>query len=494
MYGRVSHRSRAFKLILLLSFISVLAGSSWAATFTVTKIEDTNDGVCDTDCSLREAVEAANAAATDDVIVFDPNVFSTPRTIILSGTEIAITGNGSFRLEGPGASLLTISGNNASGVLSIGSSGTAEIDGVTISDGNLPEGYGAGITNRGNLTLSNSIVTRNSSYWGGGGIHSYGRLQVIDSVLSENTSGWGGGILNDGLLSIERSTISGNSAVWGGGIANFANMTVVNSTISGNSAIGDSSRGGGIFNESNAIVVNTTIAFNGAANGGGFFHDDWLPPSIRRVDLRNTIISNNISTVSGPDFRGPLESPSYNLIGDTAGTMISGSSTGNILDQDPMLDPRLLMNGGSTPNHALRKGSPAIDAGSTPSLAGATDQRGFQRPFDFPLIPNASGGDGSDIGAFERQADDVSGLEFVSISGRVMTPDGRGLRNATVTIFDAQGFRSTVITSSLGYYTFENIRADATHTIAVISKRYRFAARDVIVDGDLTELDFIGSE
>ena len=29
------------------------------------------------------------------------------------------------------------------------------------------------------------------------------------------------------------------------------------------------------------------------------------------------------------------------------------------------------------------------------------DQRGAPRPFDFASIPNAAGGDGSDIGAFE---------------------------------------------------------------------------------------------
>ncbi|HMS09159.1 MAG TPA: CSLREA domain-containing protein, partial [Pyrinomonadaceae bacterium] len=58
---------------LLLTFLSV---SAFAATFTVTKIEDTNDGTCDADCSLREAVAAANAAGSDDVIEFS-SLFDT---------------------------------------------------------------------------------------------------------------------------------------------------------------------------------------------------------------------------------------------------------------------------------------------------------------------------------------------------------------------------------------------------------------------------------
>ena len=39
-----------------------------AATFTVTKTADTADGSCDADCSLREAVIAANANAGADTI------------------------------------------------------------------------------------------------------------------------------------------------------------------------------------------------------------------------------------------------------------------------------------------------------------------------------------------------------------------------------------------------------------------------------------------
>jgi hypothetical protein len=47
----------------------------------------------------------------------------------------------------------------------------------------------------------------------------------------------------------------------------------------------------------------------------------------------------------------------------------------------------------------LRAGSPAIDKGK--NCGPATDQRGVPRPYDFPSIINAAGGDGSDIGAFE---------------------------------------------------------------------------------------------
>ena len=59
----------------------------------------------------------------------------------------------------------------------------------------------------------------------------------------------------------------------------------------------------------------------------------------------------------------PLYSQGYNLIGNTTGTTIIGTTTGNILGQDPMLT-QLIDNGGPTLTQALLPGSPAIDKGN----------------------------------------------------------------------------------------------------------------------------------
>jgi CSLREA domain-containing protein len=40
-----------------------------APTLSVTKTADTNDGICDIDCSLREAILTANSTTGDDTIV-----------------------------------------------------------------------------------------------------------------------------------------------------------------------------------------------------------------------------------------------------------------------------------------------------------------------------------------------------------------------------------------------------------------------------------------
>jgi CSLREA domain-containing protein len=60
-------------------------------TLMVTKTADTSDGTCDGDCSLREALAAANTAAVPDKgVIFDEVLFSTPQTITLTLGELLI--------------------------------------------------------------------------------------------------------------------------------------------------------------------------------------------------------------------------------------------------------------------------------------------------------------------------------------------------------------------------------------------------------------------
>jgi len=91
-----------------------------------------------------------------------------------------------------------------------------------------------------------------------------------------------------------------------------------------------------------------------------------------------------------------------------------------------------------------------------------------------------------------------SGYVFSSpgftVSGHVTTPAGLGLRNAAVSIIDSQGLRRTVTTSTFGFYTFDNVASGAAYTVAVQSKRFRFASRAIPVTGDLTNVDFVAQE
>ncbi len=80
-----------------------------------------------------------------------------------------------------------------------------------------------------------------------------------------------------------------------------------------------------------------------------------------------------------------------------------------------------------------------------------------------------------------------------SISGRVMTPEGGGLRNAQVVLTKADGSKISVPTSSMGYYTFDNL-ANETYNVGVSSRRYRFQSRQVELNSSLADVNFTGIE
>ena len=79
------------------------------------------------------------------------------------------------------------------------------------------------------------------------------------------------------------------------------------------------------------------------------------------------------------------------------------------------------------------------------------------------------------------------------VSGRVTTPDDRGLRGAVVTLADSSGTRTTT-TSSLGFYQFDGVTTGQDCTIKVFSKLYRFTMQTITVDGALSNVNFKGAE
>jgi hypothetical protein len=85
----------------------------------------------------------------------------------------------------------------------------------------------------------------------------------------------------------------------------------------------------------------------------------------------------------------------------------------------------------------------------------------------------------------------ISGPAFAGyeISGRVLVSNGQGLRNATVTLTDASGNVRTAVTSTFGYFSFDNVAAGDGYVLKVESKRYVFEPRVVQIAGNLTGLD-----
>ncbi len=81
-----------------------------------------------------------------------------------------------------------------------------------------------------------------------------------------------------------------------------------------------------------------------------------------------------------------------------------------------------------------------------------------------------------------------------TVDGRVFTSDGRGLRNATVSLTDSRGVVRTATTSSFGFFSFDNVSTGESYTVRISSRLYRFAPQTVQVNGNLTLPDFVGLE
>lgn len=78
----------------------------------------------------------------------------------------------------------------------------------------------------------------------------------------------------------------------------------------------------------------------------------------------------------------------------------------------------------------------------------------------------------------------------VSVAGRVLTPDGRGLTNALVTLTDQNGNTRTVISSGFGYYRFENVQVGQLYIFTVQSKRYTLEPQTNFIISEMNDLNF----
>lgn len=334
--------------------LTLTSGPALAATFQVTQLTDDN-GPCDADCSIREAILAANALPGRDLIL----VPAGTHVLTIPGFEmnnVGISGDlnvlETVEIRGAGTASTIIEGQMGEGVIFFGFPGSppseALLADVTITGGTGELGGGVNVTGE-ELTLLRVEVSGNSASITGGGIHtSQASIHLIDSTVSGNIADLAGGLklvcIQPTICTalIERTTISGNSAVFSGGaiINGASEMTIVDSTITDNHA------------PQIAGIRNNTGA--------------------ERIHFERSIIdgacSNVLFVTSGG---GNLESP-----GDTC-QLSDPTDLVNLAEigLGPLAD-----NGGPTRTHLPLPGSPAIDAAGL--NCDAFDQRGFPRPED----------------------------------------------------------------------------------------------------------------
>ena len=378
-------------LFLLALFITLSATPLYAGTLTVTT---TSDDVSNPD-SLRYAIENATS---QDVIIFD---LDYPAIITLN-EQLSI--DHGLTIQGPGADLLAVSGNEVCRVFYIEDiAESVDISGISIVSGDAGEGNGGGIYSLpDSLTVENCHFSGNHAYYGGGMYNLNSSPTMMNCTFLSNTAtDDGGGMYNhESSPTVTNCTFSLNTANNGGGMCNtYSNSPIVtNCTFASNSAFED---GGGMYNWTCTLkVTNCTFISNTANDGGGIYCDSSYSTVMNCTFTLNSAnlgggmwIGKAIPTIINSIFWGNTGGEIYNRFAHFSYCVISDDNPGdygaNNINTDPILQP-LADNGGPTMTCALGEGSSAIDAGTSVE-APDKDQRGAPRPFNVSF----------DIGAYE---------------------------------------------------------------------------------------------
>jgi CSLREA domain-containing protein len=432
--------------------LSVLGGASGltpppraeaAGPFVVDSTADAvdatpGDGICADaggDCTLRAAIQEANAIAGPDEITLPAGTY----VLGIAGTDedAAATGDldvtDDVTLSGAGAGATVIDADGIDRLFHVvGFDPTMWIEDVTLTGG-----IRGALYTEGGLAVANSVVAGNTSGLWGIITNQGGDLLVIDSLISDNTTDFGAITSHFGTLEVDGTLITRNGRLSSltGGIDAYQNETlIVDSTIEGNGfAPGGNggSRYGGISNRgpSSMIISGSTIAGNRGSFAGGIYNLTYqsMDGSIQDQPLivvnstisgntagsnpgskgggiqlgggelwiSNSTVADNHASIGGgiaQELGMPIEIDNTIVWGNNAangpdcfGTMKSldynliGDSADCTLSGSASHDViganpllgSLADNGGPTRTRALSAGSPAIDAGN-PAVPGSS--------------------------------------------------------------------------------------------------------------------------
>ena len=424
----------------------------------VCTVAGTGDG-----CTLREAITAANGTLELNTITFAANVSGTiilnaSRGPLVITQSVRITGPGARVLAVSGDGVIRVFSLTWPGVFSGNSS---RISGLTIRDGRVAGTAGVSVSGGGiNVAAETSLALFDCTLSGHRAVGG-----TTTSASGAGGSGQGGAVFNAGDLVLYRCTFSGNRATGGSGGPNagtfarggaggpaqggavfnseVAALTINNCTFHGNSVSGGAGgnaqfggaggrgSGGAICNRGAMGVTATTCSVNVGAGGAGGDGSNNINDGATGAGNGGMAAENGTCTVGSAlcagnfgnsnapgDVSGVFTSNGYNLIGSsvpadgfTAATDLTGTGAAPL---NPNLGP-LQNNGGPTNTLLLLPGSPAIDRGKsypvpisdcTPlfgcfPIGPVSDQRALARTINSQDLPDAAGGDGTDIGAVE---------------------------------------------------------------------------------------------
>jgi CSLREA domain-containing protein len=391
------------------------------------------DGLCATnvgECTLRAAVQEANALAAPQTIVVPAGTYS----LAIPPLNDNLDDTGDYDVTDP----LTIVGEGAGSTILDGgepipgappeirsldrlfelhpAAGDVSISGVTISGGYTADsGGGVQALSDGALRLEQVSVVDSFAKKYGGGVNyaGNGRLELVGSTLSGNGATEGGSAINNalagtvalvagttvsgnpgsyplsggalhnqavtdaiGTIVISDSSVSGNGAVRdGAGVSNARDGRIVveRSTISGNETTSD---GGAIFTSSGTVTVSdSTISDNRALNGGGIYNEGKPTKAgeLSRVELTRTVVSGNVATDAGGGILNDLAGELV-LVDVTVSDNEAASEGGGVSSQ--LKTSLVVSRGRVSGNSAGTAGGGSTRRASSPSRSTACSSPG----------------------------------------------------------------------------------------------------------------------
>lgn len=221
-----------------------------AATFTVNSTAETYDGVCDANCTLRDAIDVANKTPGPDTIVLAAQVYGVVRSWCNGGKRLdcgALVITDDVTIQGSGAHVTRV-----------------EVPDNFIVASRIFEVTGDYAKPRIKVAFSGLRIRRGggNQIYGGGMRVEHAEVTITDAILSENSAGGGAavGLGNDAWMTMERVAVMDNH-VWGEGGAIDAAGTLLkltNVTLSKN--VADGATGGAIVNHGGVVQLNHVTA------------------------------------------------------------------------------------------------------------------------------------------------------------------------------------------------------------------------------------------
>lgn len=391
--------------------------------------------VPDTTCTLRAAIEEANALPGRQSILLD----SPKGPFTLHHGQLDVTDGVDVIGHGGRA---VVDAQGVGRVLFVNGDHIVNLRSLELANGNPTVGDsgargGALWVREAHVQMSDSVVRDSRANFGGGiYVDGDGRLTLTASALRDNIAGTpddgisgggvtqrGGGLFNlEGVVTISNSAVFDNLAVRGGGLSNFGGtLRVENTSVIDNEAL---ALGGGIENFDNAGETGVlhlsfaTVAHNAAGTSGA-------PPADHRVGgglynaatafVASSILAGNTDAhaagqpLHAPDCHSPTTHAFTSFRHNVVGVLNANCELADVTwgttawidhgTENAPLDPGLTGKLAWDHRHyrMITTSSPAVDAAATQSASlypcPDTDSRDRVRPV----------GDGCDVGAVERQ-------------------------------------------------------------------------------------------